>query len=217
MYKTWIVRTTWAAACVAMGLGRSARADVIPPIGLVPGSQYQILFVTDGAIAEISTDIAYYNPAAGVDRLTFSVLDVPDEPWFAVVSTPAGSPQLWSAGFSAASPETEISDVSRSVPQLTVWTGTGTGCTLPPGFPAGDAVVECGFTLSFFPWNDGWQSGLVFCNPGGPCVEPLALQPPLCPIQSFDSTVVSEPATLVLLGSALLGLGVVYLRRRAKA
>lgn len=92
-----------------------------------------------------------------------------------------------------------------------VWTGSNTDGSISTGFALGDNSILTGWRGSSdagpgfaandfgFTWNN---------NPSGPvdyCFM-YALSSPI--------TVVPEPATLTLLGSALLGLGVVYLRRR---
>ena len=60
-------------------------ADIIPPIGLAPGSEYQLIFVTADTTTATSTDITTYNSfvttEAGLNP------SLPSATWDAVVST----------------------------------------------------------------------------------------------------------------------------------
>lgn len=63
----------------------SATAAVIPPIGLAPGTQYQLIFVTADYTTPISNDINYYNSFV-TDEANLNPL-LPSTTWDAIVST----------------------------------------------------------------------------------------------------------------------------------
>ena len=72
------------AAAVA-SLPAPALADIIPPIGLAPGSEYQLVFATADTTTPVSSDINYYNTFVQSE----AALDpsLPSTTWAAVVST----------------------------------------------------------------------------------------------------------------------------------
>jgi hypothetical protein len=214
------------AAVVLASAPMSSQATVIPPIGLAPGSQYQLIFVTADTTTATSADINYYNTFVQREAADNPLL--PSATWFAVASTPtvdagvnalthinipiyntqgqlvATGPDLYGQSIEAA---VEYDQSGNTLPQGAVWTGTNL-------FRAGlnplgqDAEAEVGLDHAT---TTRWLSD----EPE--IVEGTAL--PLYALSTVITSPVPEPATLSLLVSALLGLaGAFYLRRRrAKA
>lgn len=56
LFAALVLTTIAAAVCASQ-----VRAAVIAPVGLVPGSQYQLIFVTFSTRTATSSDIADYN------------------------------------------------------------------------------------------------------------------------------------------------------------
>jgi hypothetical protein len=81
------LRICLLCAVVATTAARPGRAQVIPPIGLIPGSQYQLLFVTAGTDTSTSSNIADYNSFVSNQAALSSSL--PAATWHAIVSTSA--------------------------------------------------------------------------------------------------------------------------------
>ena len=85
-YHCVLVATNLLFAVVLMAsVPTSSQATVIPPIGLAPGSPYQLIFVTADLIIPTSSDISYYN-----SFVTAEAADNPSLPtatWCAVAST----------------------------------------------------------------------------------------------------------------------------------
>ena len=72
------------AAAIA-SLAAPVMADIIPPIGLAPGSEYQLIFVTAGTTNAESTDISTYNAFVMAEAALNPLL--PTATWDAVGST----------------------------------------------------------------------------------------------------------------------------------
>jgi hypothetical protein len=82
------VNTTLAFAAVLAVVTiftEAALADVIPPIGLAPGSSYQLIFVTDSTTNAMSSDINYYNSIVQTEAAGDPLL--PLATWTAVAVT----------------------------------------------------------------------------------------------------------------------------------
>src|SRR5689334_6429227 len=65
------------------------QAEVIPPIGLAPGSQYQLAFVTADTTTATSATEAYYN--AFVSAQAAQNASLPATTWSAITSTADGT------------------------------------------------------------------------------------------------------------------------------
>jgi hypothetical protein len=82
-----IIIATVAVPLAVVGTGNKAFAVVIPPSGLAPGSQYQLLFFTSGGTSATSSNIADYNAFASAQAALSPTLPT-GVTWNAVVSTP---------------------------------------------------------------------------------------------------------------------------------
>jgi len=81
-------RLALVAVLACVGIGSSAvrlQATVIPPIGLAPGSQYQLIFVTAGTRDATSGHIADYNAFVSAEAALSPSLPISN--WHAVAST----------------------------------------------------------------------------------------------------------------------------------
>ncbi len=76
----------FSAICVFASAASQLRASVVPPIGLAPGSQYQLIFVTADPHTAISFDIADYNTFVSEEAALSSELPA-GATWNAVAST----------------------------------------------------------------------------------------------------------------------------------
>lgn len=68
-------------------IARVAVADVVLPTGLVPGSQFEIAFVTNDPTNALSSDIGTYNDFVTQEAHQSSVLESLDVSWHAIAST----------------------------------------------------------------------------------------------------------------------------------
>jgi hypothetical protein len=209
-----------------------ANADVIPPIGLAPGSEYQLILVTADTTNAISTNISTYNTFVSTEAALNSGL--PAATWYAVGSTETvnanvnapnvmadGSylPVYNTAGILVSSNASGglyagsiLSPVGYnqygSSDNAQVWTGSaadGVAEKLTPTLGAlGTANVEYGAA------NLGGGSWLQRN------IQEPALPNPLYGLSSPITVPSPEPATITLFGSALsLLAGYRLLRRRA--
>lgn len=232
MFDKMMVRGLLTMAVTATLLIAVANAQVILPTGLAPGSQYQLLLVTSGETAASSTSNATYNSFVTQQVDQNPTLAALGATWTAVITTP--TIQAWQVSNTTTIPIYDthgdllepnfpslFTDDIGSGPQYDqdgdlvnrphyVWTGLvgfPDWTEYPPpgsGQMGSGAVTEGavgGGDLLWMSWGET-ASGLDNSI--------YAISSPI--------TVVPEPATLSLLFPALLGVGVVYFRRRrAKA
>ncbi len=243
-YKT-IVRGLLVAALVAAMQGGTAVASFIPPPGLAPGTQYEIAFVTSGATTATSANIADYNnfvtqqaalsttlPAGltwKVIASTASTNAINNAPTYASVPiyntngqlVASGSSNLWTS--SLVNP-IDYDENGNLVSNTYVWTGGGETAyngglgdfyTAPlPNSPTDAPILGCSWLPQY------WDEGAPVLSAYGSNVQMLTgVEFPLYALSSPVAVVpVPEPTSLALVGTALLGLVPVYLRRRrAKA
>ncbi|MEI8376345.1 MAG: hypothetical protein WCJ35_26300, partial [Planctomycetota bacterium] len=96
-----MVRGLLAVALTATLFGGTARANVILPTGLAPGSQYEIVFVTSDGTTATSANIATYNNFVTAEANQNSTLYNLGVSWHAVASVvpgPAATSNAPSAG-----------------------------------------------------------------------------------------------------------------------
>jgi hypothetical protein len=201
-------------------------AGVIPPIGLAPGTPYQLVFVTQDGITGTAGTEAPYNAFVNAEAALSPTL--PSAIWSAITSTADGTaanlnapsgglPVYNTAGQLVASAATGIytsaldtpiaydqfGNPATGDPPLFASTGavwTGSLYTGGPVLPMGTGNPTSGtFVLQTSGWADSGSFNPVFS------LQVYALSSPI--------TSTPEPATLTLLGSALLLLGGIQLLR----
>ena len=234
MFGKTMVRALMAAALAATMFGGAAMADVIlSEYETTPGNTYQIAFVTDGTITGTSGSESTYNSFVQSQASALTGIIPASTTWSAITSTYDGTTYMPAAAnaptFSGvpiyntagqqvldSGGDLYYTDQLLSNPiqydqygnelQTGVWTG-GNPVVFEGGlgypYPFGTEIYgQTPFT------NSAWYDA----GPAYPS-DTLSLY-----ALSSEITVTPEPASLTLLGPALLGLGIVYLRRRgAKA
>ena len=219
-------------------------ADIIPPIGLAPGSQYQLIFLTKDTHDATSSDISVYNSFVTAEAAQNPLLPS-GVTWTAVASTPTinanvnapsnGLPVYNTAGIEVAPAGLYTSDIPvLSINSFDQFGGPGT--TNNEFVWTGseyDGTGSVNLTLGNDPSNPGAQA-----KSGGPTFGDHVVKPDLVapgnriftsstdePISNFNAlyalsspiTVPTpEPATLTLLTSALLLIGGHRLLRRRR-
>jgi hypothetical protein len=192
-------------------------AAFIPP-NLPPGSQYQLIFVTQHTTAATNNDIAYYNTFVTAEAALNPLLPQ-NVAWHAVASTAtvntidnapwSAVPVYNTAGIEVASVATGLyGTVSLlSAPEYNqfgtrttldiIWTGShynGTGYN-PHSLGDGSGSARVGQAHTrFFPWIDNDLSSATLLHPMYALSSPITVPAP-------------EPSTRTLLVAALLMLG----------
>jgi len=230
MFKKTMTPGVLAVALAATMLVGTATADAVLPTGLASGSEYQVLFVTSGGTTATSTNMLDYNNFVKQQAAQSPTLQALGATWTAVASTESvdamdncptyaaipiyntngvlvasGSAQFWNQNLSS---PPDYDQFGTNLGAIPVWTGFVGSYYLGNTYPSSGLdcpPVNIGLAASTSEWLNSSVASSV--NNFGL----YALSSPV--------TVTPEPASLTLLGSALLGLaGVIYLRRRrAKA
>lgn len=203
-------------------------AAVIPPSGLMPGSKYQLIFVTASPLTAFSSEISDYDafialqvPGAEAFGLPAGVV------WHAVASTatveakdnaPSGLYPVYNTVGQLVAPSNLYSGellapirydeygIGASIHTAAVWTGSDEFGVRRPGQSLGDpsGVAMVGHAGSA---NDDWANGVAVWQ--GNTWALYALSEPI-------TVPVPEPGTFALLGSALVALGAAHWLRKIR-
>jgi hypothetical protein len=211
-------------------------ADVIPPVGLPPGSPYQLIFVTADGIPGTSTTEAPYNTFVNSEAALSPTL--PASSWHAMTSTadgtnanvnaPSGGVPVYNtvgqlvataatgiyiSGLGSEIAYDQFGNLAQNDPAPFasgggVWTGSILPGLVAPGFPLGAAQAEFGLDYS--------NADPLWFSAGNSDSAPTQSFP-LYALSSTITVPTPEPATITLLGSALLLLGGMRMLRRRQA
>ncbi len=235
MFNKTMAKTLIAAALAATVLGETAMAGVILPTGLTAGTQYQIMFVTADTTSGTSGSESDYNNFVTAEAASLTALLPLGTTWSAVTSTYDGT-NYTNAGDNAptdpAIPVFNTQDQQVSFPNpLGLWVGPiltpvqydQSGSTVnaqvwtASQIQGGTGAATLGNALgqSNPTWGYSGSSSMAWID------DSTASSSSEFHVYALSSPItvpVPEPAILTLLGSAVLGLGVVCLRqRRARA
>jgi len=226
-----LLRGLIIAAIAATLVAGPATAAFMPPTGLSPGSQYQILFVTADTMAGTSGSESDYNSFVQTEAAPLTALLPNGTTWSAITST-----------FDGTSYDNAANNVDND-PSLPVYNTQGQLLSFNPFYlwagplNANTAVQydQTGSAVNGFVWTGSVVSGgepvattgnaLGQANPtygesntGSSAWLDAGTAPQGSPLHVYGLSspiaVVPEPATLLLFGTGLLGLALAgYLRR----
>jgi hypothetical protein len=192
-------------------------AAVVPPIGLAPGSQYQLIFVTSDRQDATSSNIANYNAFVAAEAALNPLL--PAATWHAVASTStidanvnapsSGLPVYNTQGLEVATGATGlytpnlVNAVNYDEFGLTgtslVWTGSLSAGSAVGASPMGGGLVTFG--------DPHQASGGRWAEAIPGATSPSTILGPLYALSSPITVPTPEPASLTLLVTALLAIG----------
>jgi hypothetical protein len=205
-----------------------ALASFIPPSGLSPGSQYQLIFITADKTPATSSNIGDYNTfvtgeaalnpslpsttwdvvgstatvSANVNAPSFSGVPIFDTQGNKIVS---GSSSLYSGSILFPIDHDQYGNLA---PTSAVWTGSlANGASWTPNFPLGSGIGDVGLGVDIFT-DARWIFENAAGSPSSSSLPVYALSAPI----TVSPT--PEPATIALLGIGLLAIRGLRARRR---
>jgi hypothetical protein len=225
------------AACAALALpAASLMATVIPPIGLAPGSQYQLIFVTADPHNAVNTDIMGYNSFVATEAALGEPFGLPSGvTWNAVASTSAFNANA--NALSGALPVYNTAGQEVTAPGVGIYTGTLDNVV---GFDQYGGAATVALSTNIWTGSDQFGVAVPGATLGGsgnaevgqlatdstwlkfaklPKSGEVTFSRPLYALSTAITLPTPEPATLTLLGSALLVIGArrCFRRRRQRA
>jgi hypothetical protein len=221
------------AALAALALADTRLlANVIAPIGLAPGSQYQLIFVTAVGHSAASDDITVYNTFVSGEAAAGVPFGLPSTTWHAVASTEsvdanANAPSstlpvyntagelvaaagvgIYSGALDNAVAFDQYGDVALEAQEVDVWTGSDSQGFGIAGAALGDVSGDS--EVGRLAVDSTWLEFEV-----RPQFDEVALSRPLYAL-SEPLTTVPEPSVAALVGAALLVIGGTRLLRRRR-
>ncbi len=211
-------------AALAAGLFSTVhlKAAVIPPIGLAPGSQYQLIFVTADPQNALSSDINDYNTFVSNEAALGVSFGLPSASWTAVASTssvdanvnaPSGALPVYNTAGQLVTAAgvgiytgalnnlvqfDQFGNFASVAQDTNIWTGSDfQGFGIPGLTLGGGGSAEVGQLAVDATWLE-FQAQ--------PIVEEVAFSRPFYALSGPLTVPTPEPAALTLLGSALAAL-----------
>ena len=241
MRKSLAVSLLAAFAICTLHAGNLVAA-IIPPIGLGPGSQYQLIFATHDGIAATSSAISTYNTFVTNQAAQNSAL--PSTTWTAVVSTDTVNADVNAPNIKVAGSYLPVYNTQG----VLVSSSANAGLYNSGGIVAAVAADQFGGTPASFVWTGSLPGGFEYISPNTRAPEglgsasgftavgldntstgtwlwsssvggPQSQAQPLYALSGVLTVPTPEPATITVLGSALsllAGFRLLMRRRMAK-
>jgi hypothetical protein len=207
-------------------------ADVIAPVGLAPGSPYQLIFVTAVGHNAGSNDISVYNTFVNAEAALGVPFGMPATTWSAVASTddvdanvnaPSTTLPVYNTAGELVAPAgvgiytgtltndvgfDQYGDVAIEAQFSNVWTGSDFQGFGIPGATLGSASGDS--EVGQLATDSTWLEFDI-----APQFDEVALSRPLYALSDV-LIAVPEPSALVLVGGAVLAIGAARVLRRRR-